>query len=197
MGIRLLTKSREDTVETVSLLDTSIDEKRSNIDAFVQDRSDLSNLVLVEPPSSRPWEGPAYFTIRALDDYELAFAARLSGVEVSNLAPDIQEEILFPYLWWMFRLGCVNWRGIYREAKGDEKDPQEIEYKANRVGPRFSADDEVMKFIPSEVIVDIGSVVLNISVLTESEKKASGSQPPTQENSTISDKSAVPTEAVG
>jgi hypothetical protein len=125
---------------------------------------------------TEPWSGPSYFEVRPLDDYEVTFAIRASGNQSEALGAYDDPNLMLPLLWWMFRMGCTNWENVWKQE--DDKNVA-LEYSANKVANRQSVSEECMKYLPAEVVTDIGGVVLNLSVLTEAEKKASGSSQPT------------------
>jgi len=194
MGIRRLSVSADRSFTTVSIHDTAIGPD-ADMDAFCRDRSLISALDLKAAEAGKPWDAAAKFHVRSLTEFELHFVLSLGHEENRGLGM-VDTDRNGPYSLWAFRLGCAGWDGVYREPRGDEgEDPVPVKWAASASNSHKSVTAESLGALPAEVVQDIGGLILDLSMIGEQEKKASGSQPATPPNSISTASTATSSEA--
>jgi hypothetical protein len=176
MGLKFAQTSTTDIVRTVCIHDSAIDEKGSDIDAFRDNRADLSVLKLIEANPKEPWEAPCHFDYRALSKEEYAFAlnestGRAIGAGAMGDWGFGQEYMLARMC---FALGVTGMDNLWRHPKDKEKGPQKVEFERISISGYGSVSTDVLDNVRTEVLVDIGSLVLDATRLDDTQKKDSG-----------------------
>lgn len=193
MGLRLISTSTSDEFKTVCTIDDAIEADKSDMKAFDEDRANLSVLKFKASPSDKLWEGPVFFHVRPLDEFEFGFAINASSSQAVAMGDGLTSGKDFSLLAWCFRLGVTNWENFWRfPGRGEGDLPVLVNYLSQGItGDRKSVDSDLMEYVPSEVLVDIGGLVLGLSTVSETEGKASGSLEQTQSTSDSSPESVT------